>query len=207
MLVGVIVFSWSCKGLVARWPFRAHLELESGLAIYTTLWGTTVHADRKHFELLVLEGAQAGLSWLTVLKRRDGYRRAFADFDPAVVATFDGGRLREILADPSVVRHRLKVESVASNAVALTAIQQQFGSFDRYVWDFVGGVRIVNRWEFQDQIPATTGLSSRLSADLRQRGFAFVGPTVCYAYLQAAGLVLDHVVGCFRFMQLLSGLQ
>jgi DNA-3-methyladenine glycosylase I len=165
-------------------------------------WGVPVHDDRRHFELLVLEGAQAGLSWLTVLKRRDGYRRAFADFVPAQVALFDSSRVTELLADPGIIRHRQKVESVVGNAAAVLRVQAEWGTFDDYIWGFTGGVPIVNRWKSSDQVPASTPIAAQLSADLKKRGFRFVGPTVCYSYLQAAGLVLDHVTNCFRFGEL-----
>lgn len=158
-----------------------------------------VHDDRRHFELLVLEGAQAGLSWLTVLKRRDGYRRAFADFDPAEVARFDAARVELLLSDPGIIRHRQKVESAVGNAGALLRTQEEFGSFDNYIWSYVGGRPVVNRWTSPEQVPASTNLASRVSAELRSRGFRFVGPTICYSYMQAAGLVVDHLTSCFRF--------
>jgi DNA-3-methyladenine glycosylase I len=165
-------------------------------------WGTPVHDDHRHFELLVLEGAQAGLSWLTVLKRREGYRRAFADFNPAEVARFGATQIGTLLTDPGIIRHRQKVESAVSNAAALLRVQDELGSFDRYVWGFVDGSPVVNRWHLPREVPATTPLSRILSADLRRRGFSFVGPTVCYSYLQAAGLVVDHLTSCFRFNEL-----
>jgi DNA-3-methyladenine glycosylase I len=162
-------------------------------------WGVPVHDDRTHFEFLVLEGAQAGLSWLTILKRRQDYRRVFADFDPAKVARITPARLESILADASIIRNRRKVESVVGNAKAFLAIQEEHGSFDDYLWDFVDGQPIVNGWRSTDKIPATTPLSDAVSADLRSRGFRFIGPTVCYAHLQAVGLVNDHLTGCFRY--------
>ncbi|HVB13695.1 MAG TPA: DNA-3-methyladenine glycosylase I [Candidatus Dormibacteraeota bacterium] len=165
-------------------------------------WGVPVHDDRRHFELLVLEGAQAGLSWLTVLRRREGYRRAFADFEPEEVARFDSRRVLALLADPGIIRNRQKVQSAVGNAAALLTVQAEQGSFDNYIWRFVGGGQLVNRWTSPDQVPAHTPLAAALSADLRRRGFSFVGPTVCYSYLQAAGLVLDHLTGCFRFEEL-----
>lgn len=167
-------------------------------------WGVPVHDDRRHFELLVLEGAQAGLSWLTVLKRRDGYRRAFAGFDPAVVAKFSDHEVEALVADPGIIRHRQKIESAIGNAAALLRVQDDMGSFDAYIWDFVGGTRVVNRWKAMGQLPASTELSAALSTDLRRRGFRFVGPTICYSYLQSAGLVLDHLTGCFRYRQILE---
>lgn len=161
-----------------------------------------VHDDRQHFEYLTLEAAQAGLSWLTVLKRREGYRKAFAKFDPAKVARFDRQRVDKLLTDPGIVRNRAKVESTVSNAAAFLELQEEQGSFDEYLWEFVDGTPVVNRWRSMDRVPATTPLSEAVSANLRRRGFRFVGPTVVYAHLQAAGLVIDHVTGCFRHPQL-----
>jgi DNA-3-methyladenine glycosylase I len=151
-----------------------------------------------------LEGAQAGLSWLTVLKRREGYRRAFAGFDPQLVARFERERLTKILADPGVIRNRRKVESAVGNAIAFLAVQKEFGSFDAYVWDLAGGSPLVGNWSKAADVPVTTPLASRLSSDLKSRGFRFVGPTICYSYLQAAGLVLDHVADCFRLREIPS---
>jgi DNA-3-methyladenine glycosylase I len=165
-------------------------------------WGVPVRDDRSHFELLTLEGAQSGLSWLTVLQRRDGYRRAFASFDPAVVANFDRRRVEELLADPGIVRHRQKIESTVSNAAAMLRVQQERGSFDAFIRSFVRGQPVVNRWVSPGEVPATTPLSATVSAELRRRGFIFLGPTTCYAYLQAAGLVMDHLVDCFRYAEL-----
>jgi DNA-3-methyladenine glycosylase I len=168
-------------------------------------WGVPVHDDRTHFEFLVLEGAQAGLSWLTILKKREGYRRLFADFDPEVVARFTPKRIEKILLDPGIIRNRAKVESTVRNARHFLAVQEEFGSFDAYMWQFVGGSPKVNKWRRLEQLPATTPISEALSADLRQRSFRFVGPTVCYAHLQAAGLINDHLVSCFRYAELTSG--
>ncbi len=169
---------------------------------HDTEWGVPVHDDRTHFEFLVLEGAQAGLSWLTILKKRDGYRRLFADFDAEKVARFTTKRIDKILQDPGIVRNRAKVESTVRNAGHFLAVQKEFGSFDAYMWTFVGGRPKVNKWRRIEQLPATTPASDALSADLRARGFRFVGPTVCYAHMQAAGLVNDHVVSCFRHAEL-----
>jgi DNA-3-methyladenine glycosylase I len=165
-------------------------------------WGVPVHDDRLHFEFLILEGAQAGLSWLTILKRRDGYRKAFADFDPLKVSRFTSQKVERLLTDPSIIRNRAKVESVVVNARAFLAVQKEFGSFDDYLWGFTGGETVVNRWRRQQQLPASTPLSEQVSADLRRRGFKFCGPTVMYAHLQAAGLVNDHVTSCFRYREL-----
>jgi DNA-3-methyladenine glycosylase I len=165
-------------------------------------WGVPVHDDTTHFEFLVLEGAQAGLSWLTILKRREGYRRAFADFDVEKVARFTPKRIEKILLDPGIIRNRAKVESTVRNAGHFLAIQEEFGSFDAYMWTFVGGRTKVNKWRRMEQLPAMTPTSEALSNDLRSRGFRFVGPTVCYSHLQAAGLVNDHLVSCFRYAEL-----
>lgn len=165
-------------------------------------WGVPVHDDARHLELLVLEGAQAGLSWQTVLRRRDGYRRAFAAFDPAQVAAIGKRQVEALLADASIIRHRRKIESAISNAVAVLDIEREFGSFDAYIWGFVGGAPLVNRRASPADVPSQTPLSAALSAALRGRGFRFAGPTRCYSYLQAAGLVLDHLTSCFRFPEL-----
>jgi DNA-3-methyladenine glycosylase I len=157
-----------------------------------------VHDDTVHFEFLVLEGAQAGLSWATVLKRRDGYRKAFAGFDAAKVARFTPARVEKLLQDPGIIRNRAKVEATVRNARAYLDVQKEFGSFDAYMWGFVGGRPVTNRWRRTAQLPAITPESEALSKDLRSRGFGFVGPTVIYAHMQAAGLVNDHLVGCFR---------
>ena len=168
-------------------------------------WGVPVHDDRRHFEFLILESAQAGLSWITILKRRDGYRSAFCGFDPEAVAGLGPVDVERLLGDPGIIRNRRKVESAIGNARAFLAIRREFGSFDSYIWGFVGGVPIVNAWDDPSQIPAETQLSKQVSADLRRRGFTFLGPVVCYAHLQATGLVMDHVTSCFRWRELESG--
>jgi DNA-3-methyladenine glycosylase I len=162
-------------------------------------WGVPVHDDHKHFEFLTLEGAQAGLSWSTILNKRAGYRRAFADFDPAKVARFTPARIEKILQDPGIVRNRQKVECAVSNAKRFLELVAKEGSFDRFIWSFVGGKPIVNRWKESKQIPATTKESDALAKELKARGFKFVGSTVMYAHMQAAGLINDHLVGCFRY--------
>jgi len=167
-------------------------------------WGVPVHSDRKHFELLVLSGAQAGLNWSLVLKKREGYRRAFDGFDPEKVARYSEREVRTLLADPQIIRNRMKIEAAVRNARAVLKIQEEFGSFDSYCWRFVGGTSILGRWKATRQIPATSAESEALSKDLKQRGFSFVGPTVGYAYMQAAGLVNDHLVSCFRYQEILS---
>jgi len=161
-----------------------------------------VHDDRLLYEFLVLEGAQAGLSWLTVLRRRDSYRRAFAGFDPAVVAGFGSERVEAMLRDPGLIRNRRKLESAVENARAFVRVQEEFGSFDVYVWRFTDGRVIQNSWRRLEEVPASTAESHTLSKDLKQRGFTFVGPTICYAHMQATGMVNDHVVDCFRHPEL-----
>jgi DNA-3-methyladenine glycosylase I len=164
-------------------------------------WGVPVHDDRKHFEFLILEGAQAGLSWSTILAKRDGYRRAFVDFDPAKVARFTPARIAKLLADPSIIRNRLKVECAVGNARAYLKLQDELGSFDTFIWSFVGGKPIVNRWKESKQIPARTAESDALAKELARRGFKFAGSTIMYAHMQACGLVNDHLTGCFRYRQ------
>jgi DNA-3-methyladenine glycosylase I len=160
-------------------------------------WGVPVHDDQKHFEFLILEGAQAGLSWATILKKREGYRKAFSGFDPHKVSRFTPARIAKLLTNPAIVRNRLKVQSAVHNAKLFLAIQKEFGTFDRYIWGFVNGVPIVNK--HTGNIPATTKESDALSKDLIHRGFKFVGSTVIYAHMQACGLVNDHRVDCFRY--------
>jgi DNA-3-methyladenine glycosylase I len=161
-------------------------------------WGVPLHDDRWLFEFLVLEGAQAGLSWKTILNKRDGYRSAFADFDPTRVARFDRRRIEVLLTNPAIVRNRLKVESAVSNAKALLAVQKEFGSFDQFVWGFVDHTPKRNRWRHQRDVPSSTSESDAMSKALKQRGFRFVGSTICYAFMQATGLVNDHLFGCYR---------
>jgi len=164
-------------------------------------WGVPVHDDRTHFEFLVLEGAQAGLSWSTILAKRDGYRRAFADFDPDAVARFDARRIAKILEQPTIVRNRLKVECAVSNARAFVKLRDELGSFDDYIWGVVDGAPVVNRWTVPTQIPATSSQSDALAADLKRRGFKFAGSTIMYAHMQACGLVNDHVTSCWRWRE------
>ena len=160
-------------------------------------WGRPVHDDRKHFEMLLLEGAQAGLTWDTILLRRDGYRRAFAEFDPKKVARFTAKKKAVLLKNPGIIRNRLKIDSAVTNAQAFLSVQEEFGSFNRYVWQFVGGKPKVNRWARMSQVPATSPESDALSKDLKKRGFRFVGSTIIYAYMQAVGLVNDHTTDRF----------
>src|SRR6201993_5126669 len=167
-------------------------------------WGVPVHSDRKHFEVLVLSGAQAGLNWSLVLKKREGYRRAFDGFDPERVARYSDKQIRTLLDDPQIISNRMKIEAAVRNARAFLKIQEEFGGFDSYCWRFVGGKPKLGGWKATRQIPATSPESEALSKDLKQRGFSFVGPTVAYAYMQAAGLVKHPLVSCFRYQELLS---
>ncbi len=164
-------------------------------------WGVPVHDDRRHFEFLVLEGAQAGLSWITILRKRENYRAAFAQFDPERVARFGKRDVERLLGNPGIVRNRLKIESAVKNARAFLAVQEAFNGFDNYVWRFVGGKPIRNRWTRLQDVPATTAESDALSKDLKKRGFSFVGSTIVYAHMQAVGMVNDHVIDCFRHRQ------
>ena len=165
-------------------------------------WGVPTHDDRRHYEFLVLEGAQAGLSWSTILQKRPAYRRAFDRFDPRKVAKYDAARIARLLADAGIVRHRLKIRSAVQNAQAFLAVQKEFGSFDSYVGQFTGGQPLQNRWRRIDQVPARTAQSDAMSKDLRKRGFTFAGSTICYAFMQATGMVNDHLVSCFRHAEL-----
>ena len=165
-------------------------------------WGVPVHDDRKHFEFLILEAAQAGLSWSIVLNKREGYRKAFSQFDPEKVAHYTKAKIDKLVADPRIIRNRLKIEAAVTNAHALLAVQEEFGSFDKYAWAFVDGKPRQNSWKAMRQIPATTPDSDKFSKDLKQRGFKFVGPTVIYAHMQAVGMVNDHQVDCFRYRAL-----
>jgi DNA-3-methyladenine glycosylase I len=172
-----------------------------GKIYHDTEWGVPVHDDRLLFEFLILEGAQAGLSWETILRKRDNYRAAFDNFDPGKVARYGGRKVRQLLGDRGIVRNRLKIRAAVANAKAFLRVQKEFGSFDAYLWQFVGGKPTRNRWRKPDQIPAETDESRTLSKDLKRRGFRFVGPTICYAFMQAVGMVNDHLVTCFRYKQ------
>jgi DNA-3-methyladenine glycosylase I len=172
---------------------------ESNTKYHDEEWGVPVHDEREWFEFLILEGAQAGLSWDTILQKRARYREVFAKFDPARVARFDVKKVRALLRDPGIVRNRLKIRATIGNARAFLQVQKEFGSFDAYIWKFVGGAPVCNRWISPKQVPAKTLLSIALSKDLLKRGFRFVGPTICYAFMQATGLVNDHLVTCFRY--------
>ncbi len=167
-------------------------------------WGVPVHDDRRHFEFLVLESAQAGLSWLTILRKREAYRRLYEGFDPAAVAAFDEPEIAELLSDPGIVRNGAKIRSSINNARRFLEIQGEFGSFDRFLWGFVDGRPAVGTWRTLAEIPAKTALSDRISAELKRRGFTFVGSTIVYSHLQAVGLVNDHLVSCFRYGELVN---
>ncbi|MGH2567204.1 MAG: DNA-3-methyladenine glycosylase I [Bacteroidota bacterium] len=166
-------------------------------------WGVPVHDDRKLFEMLVLEGAQAGLSWITILKKRENYRRAFDTFDAKKIARYDKKKIQKLMKNDGIVRNRLKIEAAIRNAKVFLEVQKEFDSFDEYIWQFVGGKQKVNRWKSLKQIPPTTPQSEAMSRDLKKRGFKFVGSTICYAFMQACGLENDHVTSCFRYKQLL----
>lgn len=175
------------------------------LDYHDTQWGVPEHDDRALFEMLILEGAQAGLSWETILNKRAAYRRAFDRFDPRKVAAYDARKVRALLADAGIVRNRLKVKAAITNARAFLAVQEEHGTFDRYIWGFVGGKPRQNAWADHRQIPARTPESDAMSKDLRRRGFTFVGSTICYAFMQACGLVNDHLTGCFRYREVRRG--
>lgn len=165
-------------------------------------WGVPVHDDRRHFEFLVLEGAQAGLSWSTILKKREGYRRAFSDFDPRKVARYTQKRIEKLTLEPGIIRNRLKIGGAVRNARAFLAVQEEFGSFDAYCWRFVDGRPRINRWKSMRDIPATSPESDAFSKDLKRRNFTFVGSTIIYAHMQAVGMVNDHLVDCFRYLEI-----
>jgi DNA-3-methyladenine glycosylase I len=162
-------------------------------------WGVPVHDDRRLFEFLILEGAQAGLSWLTVLRKRENYRKAFDQFDPVKIARYGDARIAKLLTNEGIIRNRLKIAAAVENAAAFLKVQKEFGSFDAYIWQFAGGRPIKNRWKTLKEIPAKTVESDAMSKDLNRRGFRFVGSTICYAFMQACGLVNDHIVSCFRY--------
>ena len=172
------------------------------LAYHDEEWGVPSHDDRHLYEMLILEGAQAGLSWSTILRKREGYRRAFAGFEPQVVARYGPTDVERLLGDPGIVRNRLKVESAIANAARVLEVQEELGSLDAYLWSFVDGAPIVGRWRSVAELPAETDVSRALSKDLKRRGFRFVGPTVCYAFMQTTGMALDHTIDCFRFREL-----
>ncbi|HAM81562.1 DNA-3-methyladenine glycosylase I [Ornithinibacillus bavariensis] len=162
-------------------------------------WGRPVHEDQKLFEMLILEGAQAGLSWITILKRRENYRKAFDGFDPNIIQHYDEKKIKTLMMNEGIIRNKRKIESVITNAKAFLDIQRKFGSFEHYIWQFVGGKPIINHWKSANEVPAQTEESQKMSKDLKKRGFSFVGPTICYAFMQATGMVNDHTVDCFLY--------
>ena len=168
-------------------------------AYHDTEWGVPVYEDRKIFEFLVLESAQAGLSWITVLRKRENYRKAFADFDPQKIARFSPQKVQQLLGNAGIIRNRLKIEAAINNAQRFLEVQEEFNTFSKYIWDFVGGKPIQNKWKKHSDLPVTTVRAEALSKDLKQRGFKFLGPTILYAHMQATGMVNDHTVGCFRY--------
>jgi DNA-3-methyladenine glycosylase I len=176
-----------------------------GIAYHDDEWGVPVHDETTLFEFLILEGAQAGLSWETILRKRENYRRAFAGFDPAKVARFTKKRIERLLLDPGIVRNRLKVESAVANARTFLEVQVEHGSFDAWLWDFVGGAPVTNRWRSMSQVPATSPKGDALSKALKKRGFRFVGPTIVYAFMQAVGMVNDHLTRCYRWREIRNG--
>jgi DNA-3-methyladenine glycosylase I len=179
-------------------PDRSYIEY------HDKEWGVAVHDDRKLLEMLILEGAQAGLSWLTILRRRETYRHAYDGFDPRKIVRWDMKKMESMLKDPGIIRNRLKIEAAKTNAEAFMKVTSEFGSFDKYIWDFVGGQPIHNAWANIGMIPVTTTISDRMSKDLKRRGFKFVGSTICYAFMQAVGMVNDHVTYCFRYEQIMK---
>ncbi len=165
-------------------------------------WGVPIHDDGRIFEFLILEGMQAGLSWITILRKRDNFRKAFDNFDPEIVALYDGKKIKALLSDPGIIRNKLKVNAAVTNARAFLKVREEFGTFSRYIWGFTDHGVVVNHWKSMKELPAKTELSETISRDLKKRGFKFVGPTVVYAHMQAAGMVNDHVVDCFRHKEL-----
>jgi len=183
------------------WANRSELEQ----SYHDNEWGVALHDDRSLFEFLVLEGAQAGLSWSTILRKRDGYRKAFDHFDARKISRYTEQDVSRLLGNPGIIRNRLKINAAITNARAFLRVQEQFGSFDQYIWQFVHGRPIRNSWEILTVIPCSTPESDAMSTDLKKRGFTFVGPTICYAFMQAVGMVNDHVVSCFRYAELKDG--
>lgn len=184
--------------LRCAWPADDPLMIE----YHDTEWGVPLHDDRKLFEFMVLDAFQAGLSWATILKKRENFREALDNFDPGIIAGYDQHKIDQLLHNAGIIRNRAKLKATVKNAGAFLAVQREYGTFDRYIWQFVGGKPIINRWEKESQIPAKTSAAEAMSADLKKRGFGFAGPTICYAFMQAAGLVNDHVVPCFRYAEI-----
>jgi DNA-3-methyladenine glycosylase I len=180
-----------------EWPGNDELML----AYHDNEWGVPVHDDRKHFEFLVLDAFQAGLSWSITLKKRENFRKAFDNFEPAKIARYREARIQRLLNDPGIIRNKLKIRSTVSNAKAFLEIQKEFGSFDKFIWQFTGGKQKINKWKKLNEIPATSPESDAMSIELKKRGFKFVGSTICYSYMQAAGMVNDHITSCFRYRE------
>ncbi len=174
------------------------------MSYHDTEWGVPVHDDRKLFEFIILEGAQAGLSWITILKKRENYRLALDGFDPETISGYGPDKIKELLGNPGIIRNKLKLAAAITNARAFLKVKQEFGTFDAYIWRFTDGQTIVNSWKTMDEIPAQTPRSQAMSKDLKQRGFKFVGPTICYAHMQATGMVNDHLTDCFRYKELMG---
>ncbi|MFT4578120.1 MAG: DNA-3-methyladenine glycosylase I [Nitrospinales bacterium] len=181
------------------WVGHNYKPTELDVKYHDEEWGVPVHDDKTLFEFLILEGAQAGLSWTTILKKRENYRMAYNKFDPKKVAKFDNAKQQKLLQDQGIVRNRLKVAASVTNARAFLEVQKEFGSFDKYIWGLIGGKTLKNKWKSMDQVPATTKESDAMSKDLKKRGFKFVGSTICYAFMQATGMVNDHTTDCFRY--------
>jgi DNA-3-methyladenine glycosylase I len=181
-----------------EWPSTDKLMIQ----YHDNEWGTPVHDDQKWFEYLTLDAFQAGLSWAIIMKKREGFRSAFDQFDPVKIATYKENKILELIANPEIIRNKLKIRSTVNNARRFLEVQQEFGTFNNYIWNFVDGKPVVNNWVSMDQIPASTELSDRMSKDLIARGFKFVGTTICYAFMQAGGIVNDHIVKCYRYAQL-----
>jgi len=190
------------KALLNAKPRCSWASTPPMIAYHDAEWGVPQHDDRVLFEFLILEGAQAGLSWSTILAKRDAYRRAFSNFNPKIIARYDSAKLKQLMANAGIVRNRLKISATIQNARSFLAVQKEFGSFDAYIWQFVGNAPIVNSRNASGQMPAGTEESDKMSRDLLKRGFKFVGPTICYAFMQAVGMVNDHLVNCFRYAEI-----
>ena len=197
------------NGMFCREPCRCDWALSDPVCIpyHDREWGVPVHDDRIHFEFIVLDGFQAGLSWATILRKRKRFRTVFDGFDPVRVARYGEKKIRSLMLDAGIIRNRRKIEAAIGNARAFLEIQESFGSFDSYIWQFTGGKTQINAWKTMDAVPAKTAEAGAMSHDLKKRGFSFVGPTICYAYMQAAGMVLDHLVSCFRYQEILRSIR
>ncbi len=202
MFVGCIFKGNNMNKTRCAWLQYSGYPADFYIAYHDEEWGVPVHDDRLLFEFLILEGAQAGLSWVTILKKRDNYRKAYDNFDPAKVAKYDDAKQQELLQNAGIVRNRLKVAASIGNAKAFLEVQKEFGSFDKYIWGFVGGKTTQNSWKSLKELPATTQESDIMSKDLKKRGFKFVGSTICYAFMQATGMVNDHTTDCFRYKEI-----